>query len=87
MFVELRGEFIHLSSRGRWSDAESREWAGLSEAHRMALLLLGGVDGDIVALANRAWLEIPDPERQEIKTQARYLREAFGRVYSLAAKF
>lgn len=87
LFGDLRSEFVHLSSRGRWSDAESREWAALSEAHRMVLLLLGDIDGDLAALARRAWLEIPDPERQEIKAQARYLRQAFGRIYSLATEF
>lgn len=83
----LRDEFVTISSQKRWSDAESREWARLSETHRMALMLLAGVDGDINALAQRTWRELPEPERLALKAEARFARTEFSRLHALTGRW
>ena len=71
----LRDEFVAIASRGRYSSAAALEWARLRSEHRMALLMLAGVEGDLGDLAVRAWLEIAEPERMQIRTAARNLQE------------
>lgn len=43
--MELRDDAVKAASRGRWSDAESMEWAKLPEKHRALLLLMSGFNG------------------------------------------
>ena len=83
----LRDEFVAVASQKRWSDAESREWARLAETHRMALMLLAGVDGDIGALALRHWRELPEPERVALKAEARFARREFSRLHALTGRW
>ena len=83
----LQDEFVQRATKGRYSDAESLEWARLSHEHRMALMLLGGVDGDLVALANRDWRELPDPEREAIKAEARRARKVYGALFALSGRW
>lgn len=71
----LRDEFVAIASRGRFSDAAAQEWACLRSEHRMALLMLAGLDGDLGELAVRAWLEIAESERAKIRAAARNLQD------------
>lgn len=83
----LRDEFVQIASKRQWSDAESREWARLAETHRMALMLLAGVDGDLGALAQRHWRELPEPERVALKAEARFARREFSRLHALTGRW
>ena len=83
----LRDEFVKAASKKQWSDAESREWARLAETHRMALMLLAGVDGDLGVLAQRHWRELPEPERIALKAEARFARREFSRLHALTGRW
>lgn len=83
----LRDEYTQLATGGRVSDSESREWLGLDPAHRMVLLLLAGVDGDLVALANREWREMPPPEKEALKREVRGVKSAFSRLLALSGRW
>lgn len=88
--ARLRGEknkYISGITRGRWSDAESLEWYAMDLEIRVCLLILAGVGddfGELSALADRAWLEMPPPERDAIKQKVRAMRGAMAKVCSLA---
>lgn len=84
---ELRDEFVQRASQGRTSDAESREWARLEHAHRVVLMLLAGLDGELSELANRAWRELPEPERVAIKQEARTARAGFSRLFAMTGRW
>jgi hypothetical protein len=71
----LRDQFARIASRGRFSTAAAREWAGLLHEHRMALLMLAGIDGDLGDLGERSWLEIAEDERVRIRAAARSLQK------------
>ncbi|WP_139019227.1 hypothetical protein [Acidovorax radicis] len=83
----LRDEFVKVASQKRWSDAESREWARMAETHRMVLMLLAGLDGDLEALAQRGWRELPEPERERVKSEARFARREFSRLHALTGRW
>jgi hypothetical protein len=83
----LRDEFVKIASQKRWSDAESREWARMAETHRMVLILLAGLDGDLGALAQRGWRELPEPERERVKAEARFARREFARLHALTGRW
>lgn len=83
----LRDEYTKLATGGRVSDSESREWAALDPCHRMAMLLLAGVDGELTDLAQRAWLELPTPEREAIKVEVRAAKAAFSRLMALSSRW
>ena len=87
LFGALRNEFVQRASGGRESDAESLEWTRLEQGHKMALLLLAGIDGDLAALSHRAWRELPEPERQAIKSEARAMKKSFGAVSALSGRW
>ena len=83
----LRDEYIQLATGGRMSDSESLEWAKLDTGHKMAMLLLAGVDGDLVDLTKRDWRELPGPERDAIKREVRAAKNAFSRVVALSGRW
>ncbi|KQO24206.1 hypothetical protein ASF11_21715 [Acidovorax sp. Leaf76] len=83
----LRDEFVKAATKMQWSDAESREWARMAETHRMALMLLAGVDGDLGVLAQRHWRELPEPERIALKAEARFARREFSRLHALTGRW
>lgn len=86
IWVALRDEFAQRASRGRCSSAAGAEWARLSQASRMCLVLLAGIDGDMDVLAGRAWDEIPAPEQNAIKQAARGLANDLCGVYALRGR-
>ena len=69
------------------ADSESLEWAKLDTGHKMAMLLLAGVDGDLVDLTKRDWRELPGPERDAIKREVRAAKNAFSRVVALSGRW
>ena len=83
---ELQNEFVRVTTKGRHSDAGALEWSRLEHVHRMAFLLLAGVDGELSELAGRAWLELPDPEREAVRLQILSMRKAMQSVYVLAGR-
>ena len=87
LFGPLRDEFVQRATRGRVSDAEALEWRRLDQGHRMALLLLAGIDGDLSVLSLREWRELPEPERQAIKDQVRHAKRAFAAVAALSGRW
>ncbi len=86
--MRLRDEFVQIASQGKYLDAASQEWRELPSNWRMALVLLAGIgtETDLSTLASRAWLEIPPPERDEIKSVVRFGKRYFARVTALAAR-
>ena len=83
----LRDEYVQRATRGRFSDAESKEWAAVPVQHRMAFLLLAGVDGDLPELARRDWRELPGPEREAVKAEIRSMRGTVGSVWALGGRW
>ena len=83
---ELQNEAIRRLTKGRHSDAGALEWSRQEHVHRMAFLLLAGVDGELSELAGRAWLELPNPEREAVRLQIRSMRKAMQSVYVLAGR-
>lgn len=87
---ELQDEIVKDVSKGRFSDAESREWQAIPEKHRALLLLMSGFQADdyeqLGIAATRAWQEFTPPERQAIKAELRELHSAIQRVTSLRSK-
>ena len=83
----LRDEFVERQSGGRFSGAESKEWAALEVGHRMALLLLSGIDGDIGELSERDWREIPHVEQQAIRVEVRAAKKAFAAIVAIAGRW
>ena len=52
-----------------------------------ARMLLAGVDGDLGALAQRHWRELPEPERVALKAEARFARREFSRLHALTGRW
>lgn len=87
--MTLRDEFVALATRGRFNDSASREWRRLPMNWRMALLLIAGIGQDhdnLADLAERDWLEMPPPERDELRSIVRSAKKHLGALYALAAK-
>lgn len=87
--MKLRDEFVRRASRGRYADAAGCEWRELPSNWRMALLMLAGVGVDVAdldTLANREWLEMPQPERDALREVVRGARRHLGGLTALAAR-
>lgn len=83
---ELRNQLLERATHGVWHDGEAYEWARLNHAHRMMVMLLAGMDGDLDVLAARAWREFTPPERQAIKTEIRMVKRTFSRTAALCTR-
>lgn len=81
-----RDALLGKASAGVWFDGESREWSGISHEHRMMVMLLAGIGGDLDALATRAWREFTPPERAAIKTEMRAAKRTFSSVAALCSR-
>lgn len=64
----------------------SIEWGNMPAAHRMAVLLLGGMDGDLGQLSRRAWPEFAPPEQDCIAVALRSLHASIGNCYALRVR-
>lgn len=72
--------------RTRHACARSREWAMLPVEHRMALLMLAGVDGDLGALARKAWPEFTPDERVSLQVAIRSLAASLQAAAALRVR-
>lgn len=81
-----RDALLGKASFGVWFDGESREWAHISHEHRMMVMLLAGISGDLDALATRAWREFTPAERAAVKTEMRAAKRAFSSVAALCSR-
>lgn len=80
-------EQIRADITGRQKvDARTREWASMLLEYRMALLLLAGVDGDLQALARKAWGEFTDDEKIALRVSMRGMFAALEQSVSLRAR-
>lgn len=81
-----RNELLRKASLGAWFDGESREWAHIGHEHRVMVMMLAGIDGDLEALAGRAWREFTPAERDAVKTQMRLAKRTFTNVAALCSR-
>ena len=72
----IRDEIVSEASRGRTPCARSAEWAKLPVELRMAYMMVSGIDGDLSALAVKAWQEFTPPEREAIRATIRTFARA-----------
>lgn len=70
----------------RHSCARSREWALMLMEHRMALLMLAGIDGDLGALARKAWPEFTPDERVALQVAVRSLAASLEAATALRVR-
>lgn len=81
-----RDELLRKASAGVWFDGESREWARVSHEHRVMVMMLAGIDGDLETLAHRAWREFTPAERDAVKSQMRLAKRTFSAVAALCSR-
>lgn len=81
-----RDELLRKASAGVWFDGESREWARVSHEHRVMIMMLAGIDGDLETLAHRAWREFTPAERDSVKCQMRLAKRTFSAVAALCSR-
>lgn len=82
----LRNGLLQKASGGVWMDGESREWARVSHEHRMMVMMLAGISGDLDALAARAWREFTPAERAAVKGEMRAAKRTFSAVAALCSR-
>ena len=76
-------EIREKQERERYGCERSREWARLIPEHRMVLLILAGLDGDLGALARRAWSEFTPGERVAVQVGLRALTLSMSQCVAL----
>lgn len=57
---------MHCCAKQVW--VCSREWAHIGHEHRMMVMMLAGISGDLDALASRTWREFTPAERAAKRT-------------------
>ncbi len=62
------------------------EWASVPLPHRMALLLLAGLDGDLQSLARRAWAEFTPSEQAAIQVAIRSMHDSLSKAQALQVR-
>lgn len=86
---DLRNEYVEVVSGGRYMDAASAEWKRLPLDWRVLLVMKAGMGSDhqsLESLAQRNWLEIPPPERDELRLQVRIAKTCFMKMFALIAR-
>jgi len=83
---ELSDEYARDASKNKHSCARSREWALLLLEHRMAVMLLAGLDGDLSGLARRAWPEFTPSEKTAVQVAIRGLHNGLGQSFALRGR-
>lgn len=81
-----RDALLQKASMGAWFDGESREWARISHEHRVMIMMLAGIDGDLEVLATRAWREFTPAERDAVKAEMRLAKRTFSSVAALCSR-
>lgn len=77
---------IRSEKAGRVMCRRAAEWLSMPIAHRMAVMMLSGVDGDLSALARRSWSEFSPPEKVAVQITVRALRKSMEGAYALSVK-
>ncbi len=85
--LNLRDEIVAKQSRGRAPCARSAEWAALPVELRMAYLMVSGIDGELSALAVKAWPEFTPPEREAIRSTVRAFASAARDSVALVSRW
>lgn len=85
--LAIRDEIINAKSRGRSPCARSAEWAALPAEVRMAYMMVAGIDGDLSALARKAWREFTPPEREALRSTVRMFDKAARSSVALASRW
>lgn len=85
--LTLRDEIVAKQSRGRLPCARSAEWSALPVELRMAYMMVAGIDGDLSALAVRAWPEFTPPEREAIRSTLRGFAQAARASVALVSRW
>ena len=70
----------------RYSCERSREWAQVPAEHKMTLLMVAGIDGDLGSLARKAWQEFTPPERVAVQVAIRWLRDTLAKCPALSVR-
>ena len=86
---DLRNEYVEVVSGGRYMDAASAEWKRIPLEWRVLLVMKAGMGSDhqsLESLAQRNWLEIPPPERDELRLQVRVAKTCFMKMFALIAR-
>lgn len=77
---------IRSEKAGRALCRRAAEWLAMPLVHRMALLMLAGVDGDLPALARRAWPEFSGPEKIAVQVAIRAMKTSLEAAYALSVR-
>ena len=77
---------IRSEKAGRALCRRAAEWLAMPLPHRMAVMMLSGIDGDLSALARRAWSEFSPPEKVAVQITVRALRASLDGAYALSVK-
>lgn len=85
--LAIRDEIVSKHSRGRAPCARSAEWAKLPVEIRMAYLMVSGIDGELSALAVKAWAEFTPPEREAIRSTVRAFASAARDSVALVSRW
>lgn len=83
---DQRDVLVRKASFGVWFDGESREWARVGHEHRMMVMMLAGIGGDLDTLASRAWREFTPAERDAVKSEMRAAKRTFSSVAALCSR-
>lgn len=83
---DQRDGLLRKASLGMWFDGESREWARIGHEHRMMVMMLAGISGDLDVLASRAWREFTPAERDAVKSEMRAAKRTFSAVAALCSR-
>lgn len=62
------------------------EWLAMPAMHRMAVLLLAGIDGDLAKLSRRSWAEFTTPEKIAVQVAIRSLKTSLNSAYALSVR-
>ena len=62
------------------------EWSNVPLAHRMGVLLMAGVDGDLSELARKAWAEFTPGEQGSIAVAIRSLHQSLDNCSALRVR-
>lgn len=84
--MALRDNIAAQESAGRHRCARSQEWAALTLETRMAVLLLAGMEGELLALSRKAWEEFTPPEKMAVQVATRGLFRDLERTWNLRVR-
>ena len=81
---EIRAKTIASIEGARAGDPSSLEWQKLTRESRMVFLMMAGIDGEVTALAMKAWREFTPPEKRAVAVAIRAIKRDLEKLYVLA---